>query len=257
MNKLWARISRGLIFCGMISLSMCPLLTAQVLRQREAVPLKPWAAPLYWQMSPSEPRAEPARPEAAGAPFPHAQLPVDSLVFVGMTPCRVADTRYASGFTGDFGPPNLAARVSRTFPIRSSPNCAIPPIAQAYSFNVTVVPLGLLGFLTVYPTGSGLPNASTLNSLEGFIVANAAIVPAGINGSVDLYANDATDVIIDINGYYAPQSGITLAQGSALAPSLSFANDAGTGIFSSGAGNINFTTGGINSLIVTAAGDLD
>jgi hypothetical protein len=44
---------------------------------------------------------------------------------------------------------------------------------------------------------------STLNDLSGTIVANAAIVPAGTGGSIDVYATNNTDIIIDINGYYA------------------------------------------------------
>jgi hypothetical protein len=44
---------------------------------------------------------------------------------------------------------------------------------------------------------------STLNDLTGTIVANAAIVPAGTSGSIDVYSSSVTDVIIDINGYYA------------------------------------------------------
>jgi hypothetical protein len=89
----------------------------------------------------------------------------------------------------------------------------------AYSFNVTVVPIvvagvlppGYLGFLTIYPTGQSLPNASTLNNYLGTVVANAAIVPAGNNGSVDVYAHDQTDLIVDINGYYAQGSGSGVA----------------------------------------------
>jgi hypothetical protein len=46
---------------------------------------------------------------------------------------------------------------------------------------------------------------STLNDLQGAIVANAAIVPAGTSGSIDAFANNATDLIIDINGYYTLQ----------------------------------------------------
>ena len=38
----------------------------------------------------------------------------------------------------------------------------------------------------------------------GFVVANAAIVPAGTNGSIDVYVSDRTDVLFDINGYFAP-----------------------------------------------------
>jgi hypothetical protein len=68
-----------------------------------------------------------------------------------MTPCRVADTRSGQGFTGPFGPPSLSAGASRTFPIQASATCTIPSIAQAYSFNVTVVPSTPSGFVTADP----------------------------------------------------------------------------------------------------------
>ena len=55
----------------------------------------------------------------------------------------------------------------------------------------------------MFPAGQPQPVVSTLNAYQGQIVANAAIVPAGTSGSVDVYASDNTNVIIDINGYYA------------------------------------------------------
>jgi hypothetical protein len=48
------------------------------------------------------------------------------------------------------------------------------------------------------------------------MLANAAIVPAGMNGSIDLYVHDNTDVIVDINGYFATQG----AGGLSLYPVL-------------------------------------
>jgi len=36
------------------------------------------------------------------------------------------------------------------------------------------------------------------------VVANAVVVPAGTSGGVDVYATDPTDLVIDINGYFAP-----------------------------------------------------
>ena len=89
--------------------------------------------------------------------------------------------------------------------------CNIPTTAAAYSLNVTVVPQGPLGYLTIWPTGEGQPVVSTLNSLDGRIKANAAIVPAGTNGAVSVYVTNTTNVILDINGYFAPASRSTLA----------------------------------------------
>ena len=47
------------------------------------------------------------------------------------------------------------------------------------------------------------PLVSTLNAPTGAITANAAIVPAGTGGAINLFATDSTDMAIDINGYFA------------------------------------------------------
>ena len=124
------------------------------------------------------------------------------LAFIPIVPCRVADTRNA---TGTFGAPMIAGSTSRDFPLSES-SCGIPSSASAYSLNVTVVPHGSLGYLTVWPAGQTRPVVSTLNSLDGRIKANAAIVPAGTNGAVSVYATDNTDVVLDIDGYFVPAS---------------------------------------------------
>ena len=117
-----------------------------------------------------------------------------------LVPCRVADTR---GTIGLFGGPTLASDATRSFPVPSG-SCNVPSTAQAYSLNVTVVPPGPLTYLTIWPTGQDQPIVSTLNSFEGRVVANAAIVPAGTSGAVSVFVSNATDVILDINAYSAP-----------------------------------------------------
>jgi hypothetical protein len=127
-----------------------------------------------------------------------------TLQFYPLPPCRVLDTRNP---TGTFGGPSLAGGASRSFPISAS-SCAVPASAAAYGFNVTVVPQGALSYLTAWPTGQGQPFVSTLNALDGTILANAAIVPAGTGGAVSFYATNTTDLVVDINGYFAlPVSG--------------------------------------------------
>jgi hypothetical protein len=49
-----------------------------------------------------------------------------------------------------------------------------------------------------------------MNSPDGRIKANAAIVPAGAAGAVNIYVTDTTDVILDIDGYFQPPSSQTL-----------------------------------------------
>jgi uncharacterized repeat protein (TIGR03803 family) len=128
-----------------------------------------------------------------------------TLAFYPLLPCRVADTRDPTKPTG-LGPPSLTGGVERPFPIlNATTTCNIPPSGvAAYSLNFTVVPHGTLGYLTVWPTGETQPTVSTLNDVLGRVIANAAIVVAGSSGKVSVYPTNDTDLIIDINGYFAP-----------------------------------------------------
>jgi hypothetical protein len=124
----------------------------------------------------------------------------NALAFYPLAPCRLVDTR---GPTGALGGPSLVGNAARAFPLLSS-NCNVPGTAQAYSLNYTSVPKGSLGFLTTWPTGQSQPLVSTLNAPTGAVTANAAIVPAGSNGSVSVFVTNNSDLVIDINGYFAP-----------------------------------------------------
>ncbi len=126
-----------------------------------------------------------------------------TLAFYPLTPCRVADTRH-SGYPQGLGPPFLNGGQERAFPILNATNCNIPSSAAAYSLNFSVVPHGSLFFMTVWPTGENRPVVSTLNDIPGQIIANAAIVVAGTTGDVSVYPTNDTDLVIDINGYFAP-----------------------------------------------------
>lgn len=175
--------------------------------------------------------------------------------FVSMPPCRVMDTRDSS-YGASFGPPSLPAQTSRDFPIPSS-TCGIPAGALAYSFNVTAIPHGSLPWLKMWPTGQAQPEVSTLNSYDGKVVANAAIVPAGTNGAVSIYVEGNADVIVDINGYFVaytppviptiPTIPVTIAQSSAGIQSTAI----GVGASSNAAQN---TAIGFNSLYSNDSG---
>jgi hypothetical protein len=125
------------------------------------------------------------------------------LQFIPITPCRIADTR----MTGN------PIQGGSTVPFAIQGSCGIPPSAAAYSLNVTVVPHGFLGYLTVWPAGQQQPVVSTLNSYDGRVKANAAIVGAGTGGGeIDVYATNTTDLVLDIDGYFSPPNpGATLA----------------------------------------------
>jgi hypothetical protein len=185
------------VFRGTAVLALAAALSQQAFAQTGD--LVNWASPLYWSQEASS-----SSPSAKGQKFAavSGQLPL-----VAVTPCRLVDTRtaYASlGFAGPFGQPGLAGTnpAQRDIPVPLG-QCGIPANAKAYSLNFTVVPKGPMQYLTAWPSGAPRPNVSTLNSYNGQVVANAAIVPSGTNNSFSMFASDATDVIVDINGYYS------------------------------------------------------
>jgi YVTN family beta-propeller protein len=130
------------------------------------------------------------------------------LQFVSITPCRVVDTRSANG---EFGGPPIPGGTSRSFPLPQGA-CNIPSTATAYSLNVTLVPIqhGRVGYLTIWPTGEDQPLVSTMNSVDGRTKANAAILQSGYQGAVSVYVSDTTNVVLDIDGYFAPSGSSTL-----------------------------------------------
>jgi hypothetical protein len=148
--------------------------------------------------------------------------------FVGVTPCRIVDTRAPAG---TFGGPALAAGAPRDFPLLSGPCAGLPPSVQAYSLNITVTNTLGPGFIQLYPKGASAPLVSTMNYVAGQTLANAAIVPAGIGSAITAVAGvSGTDLIIDIDGYFTYQmnSGNNLSvETSAADPAAIFGLDAG------------------------------
>ncbi len=121
-----------------------------------------------------------------------------ALAFFTLPPCRIVDTR-----SGDDGP--LQANMERDYLI--PPTCGVPTNAAAYSFDVTVLPTaGQVQYLSVWPAGEAQPVVSTLNDYTGTYVANAAIVPAGSENKTAFFASNDTNLLLDVNGYFAPAS---------------------------------------------------
>ena len=135
------------------------------------------------------------------------------LTFIGMTPCRIVDTRLTSGFAGTYGPPALTpAPAFRTFQITDftvgTPiQCGIPDNALAIQANFTVTNTATNGDLRVYPAAASAPLASLVNWETGQTIANSTSVGLGDVGGghkgITVQADvSATDLIVDLLGYY-------------------------------------------------------
>jgi len=247
-------------------------------RPQEVAPLKNWAAPLYWQPNQTERQASHRGAEAQFQLSPNATSNT-ALVFVAISPCRLVDTRgAAAGFIGvaPFSGPFIQDQTTVAFPVQSAAEAAttaptpcgtIPSIAQAYSLNLTVVPHPLnspVPFVTLWPdNGSGIPTVSTLNDVQGTIVANSAVVPAGTNsGGIKVFAAGSTDVIIDMNGFYAAPTDLnsnTAIGAGTLSSNTSGNNNTATGdqaLQNNTTGNAN-TAAGLDALQNNTGGSLN
>ncbi len=120
------------------------------------------------------------------------------LGFVSVTPCRVFDTRDASGS------PSLGGNTSRSFLVAG--RCGVPTGAKAIALNVTIVPTGGGGSLALYAGDMAPPLASFLSFDPGSVRANNGFYPLATNGSGTLgivnNSISAVDVVLDAFGYF-------------------------------------------------------
>ena len=126
----------------------------------------------------------------------------DAADFRGAAPTRLLDTRVSAN--------RLAAGVERRLPLAAGAGYS----GSAVALNVTVVSPTADGFVVVYPCGPR-PVASTVNFRAGEIVPNFTIV-SFTGGEVCLYANVATDVVVDSFGWSAGTAALRLATPSRL-----------------------------------------
>ncbi|MGA2905201.1 MAG: hypothetical protein ABSD98_15325, partial [Candidatus Korobacteraceae bacterium] len=136
-------------------------------------------------------------------PFSSGQTSPPPLRLQPVTPCRLVDTRGQNNGAGFVGTMTFNLPVSAAgggYQSMCTPFSLAT--AQAYSLNVTLVPVsGPVRYLTIWPTGEPQPLVSLMNS-DGRTKANAAIVPAGTNGEVSVYVTNTTNVLIDIDAYF-------------------------------------------------------
>ncbi len=128
-------------------------------------------------------------------------------------PCRVLDTRFST-------PPGpIPGGSARLIGVTGSlaalgqggaSNCGVPSGVTGVYANVVAVGAAGPGFLTIYPFGSALPLASTINFSTGDTVANGVLVPvclAPVTCTSDLTIQmgpAGAHVVIDVTGYLAP-----------------------------------------------------
>ena len=131
-------------------------------------------------------------------------FPTSSSYAPALVPARVFDTRASES-------PNALRAVTKTkiggttelrVQMTNLKDITPPNGVSAVALNVTVTNPDGPGFITVYPCNArGL--VSSVNFVAGQTVANAVIAPVSPAGEVCFFSNIATDLLVDINGYFA------------------------------------------------------
>jgi hypothetical protein len=106
-------------------------------------------------------------------------------------PFRLHDSRQLGG-------PALAGSVTS---VQVAGLAGVPLSATTALLNVTALEAGDTGYVTVFPCGTALPNASNLNFAAGDTIPNAVIAKLGGNGAVCVYTSAAAGLLVDVNGY--------------------------------------------------------
>lgn len=129
--------------------------------------------------------------------------------FVAVAPCRFLDTRNSSDG------PSLSSGVPRDLVIAGGALCGIPADAKAVALNATAVPIGsAAGYLEMFATGTPTPPTAVLNFDSNVApVANNAYVAVGTGGAIRAVAGilggGATDLIVDVSGYFTESPGLS------------------------------------------------
>ena len=115
--------------------------------------------------------------------------------FSARVPVRVADSRSGLGFPG-------AIAAGATVRLDVGAAASVPPGAVAVALNVTATRTQAAGFVTVFPCAAPLPATSNVNTVAGRDVANEVIVGVATDGSVCVFSNQSTDLVVDLLGVF-------------------------------------------------------
>jgi hypothetical protein len=124
--------------------------------------------------------------------------------FTAIGPKRVFDTRpgHSPDALRNVGTTKLASKTMMKVQLTDLAGYIPGTGVGAVSLNIAVTGPEAAGFITVYPCGTRTA-VSSLNFAAGQTVANAVIAPVSLAGTVCFYSSATTDLIVDINGWFA------------------------------------------------------
>ncbi|MEP6939797.1 MAG: PQQ-binding-like beta-propeller repeat protein [Rudaea sp.] len=171
---------------------------------------------------------------SSGACAAQFHLTNNATKFAPLQPARLLETRFgrpsADGLFDGGGP--VASGATLDLSVLNRGGVPATGVA-AVALNVIVTNPSGTGFVTVWPSGSTRPVASSLNFVPGQTVAGLVIAKVGANGAVSLFNSAGnSDLIADVVGWFPTTSGLTALNPARLLDTR--ANDTIDGNFGAG-----------------------
>ncbi|CAN5457120.1 hypothetical protein BH23ACT3_BH23ACT3_16340 [soil metagenome] len=115
--------------------------------------------------------------------------------YLPLVPARLLDTR------------GVGVLADSTAQLPVAGRGGVPADAAAVVLNATAVNAQEPGFVTAFPCGTPVPEASNLNYTAGQTIPNLVIVRVGTGGAVCLDSSGAADLLADVAGSFPLGSG--------------------------------------------------
>ena len=168
-------------------------------------------------------------------------------VYTALSPYRICDTRailptnQCTGHTLGSATSIDVQVTGRTGPLGQS----VPGNALAVALNVTALSESSMNsFISVFPAGEALPKVSNISLDAGATQANLVVVRLAAGGDVSVFnAVGRADVVVDVEGYFAPPGAAPVAGKFHAMPSLRICDTrAGTGTECAGSSDHSLPT---------------
>lgn len=119
--------------------------------------------------------------------------------YTALTPARLLDTRRKVGVAT-----TTPIGAGKYIDLQVTTHGGVPATGPStVVLNITAVNPTSQGYLTVYPTGTSRPQASSVNFNARWVGANLVTVRLGTGGKVRIFnASGSTHVVADVLGYY-------------------------------------------------------
>ena len=123
-----------------------------------------------------------------------------------ISPVRMLDTRPTGVTIDGVAQAGGAIAAGGTIFVPIADRAGIPINAGAAWVNLIAVNPSAGGYLTAYPCGAALPNASLLNVAAGTTRANGGLVKIGNSSSICIFSSVATHLVLDVMAYTGSRS---------------------------------------------------